>query len=130
MKAIRTFAWAAALSAVTLAASAQTYQHDRYDRYQANQQERSLSVDQRQARQEQRIQRGVARGDITQREARELWRQQREIDRAEANARADGRINRREMQELMAMLDDADRSIRFQRHDQSRRGEWRNDWRG
>jgi hypothetical protein len=127
MKAIRTFAWAAALSAVTLAASAQTYP---YDRYQTNQQERSLSVDQRQARQAQRIQRGVARGDITQREARELWRQQRDIDRAEANARADGRINRREMQQLAAMLDQADRNIRLQRHDQARRGEWRNDWRG
>ena len=119
MKAIRTFAWAAALSAMTFAASAQTYQ-----------QERSMSINERQARQEQRIQRGVARGDITQREARQLWRQQREIDRAEAAARADGRINRREMQELMAMLDDADRNIRFQRHDQNRRGEWRNDWRG
>jgi hypothetical protein len=123
MKAIRTFACAAALSAVTLAASAQTYQYDRPPRI--NQEERSLSIDQRQARQEQRIQRGVARGDITRREARELWRQQREIERAEANARADGRINRREMQELMAMLDDADQRIRHQRRDQDRP-----DWRG
>jgi hypothetical protein len=123
MKAIRTFACAAALPAVTLAASAQTYQYDRPPRI--NQEERSLSIDQRQARQEQRIQRGVARGDITRREARELWRQQREIERAEANARADGRINRREMQELMAMLDDADQRIRHQRRDQDRP-----DWRG
>jgi hypothetical protein len=123
MKAIRTFACAAALSAVTLAASAQTYQYDRPPRI--NQEERSLSIDQRQARQEQRIQRGVARGDITRREARELWRQQREIERAEAHARADGRINRREMQELMAMLDDADQRIRHQRRDQDRP-----DWRG
>lgn len=123
MKAIRTFAWAAALSAVTLAASAQTYQYDRSP--QINQQERSLSIDQRQARQEQRIQRGVARGDITQREARELWRQQREIDRAEANARADGRINRREMQTLTAMLDDADQRIRHHRRDVDRPA-----WRG
>jgi hypothetical protein len=118
MKAIRTFACTAALSAVTLTASAQTYQYDRPPRI--NQEERSLSIDQRQARQEQRIQRGVARGDITRREARELWRQQREIERAEANARADGRINRREMQELMAMLDDADQRIRHQRRDQDR----------
>ena len=123
MKAIRTFACAAALSAVTLAASAQTYQYDRPPRI--NQEERSLSIDQRQARQEQRIQRGVARGDITRREARELWRQQREIERAEAHARADGRINRREMHELMAMLDDADQRIRHQRRDQDRP-----DWRG
>jgi hypothetical protein len=123
MKAIRTFACAAALSAVTLAASAQNYQYDRPPRI--NQEERSLSIDQRQARQEQRIQRGVARGDITRREARELWRQQREIERAEAHARADGRINRREMQELMAMLDDADQRIRHQRRDQDRP-----DWRG
>jgi predicted XRE-type DNA-binding protein len=117
MKTIRTFAWAAALSAVTFAASAKTYQNNQY--------ERSLTVDQRQARQEQRIQRGVARGDITQREARQLWRQQREIERAEANARADGRINRREMQELVAMLDEADQRIRHQRRDADRP-----DWRG
>ena len=122
MKAIRTIAWAAALSAVTLAASAQTYPHDRY---QANQQERSLSINERQARQEQRIQRGVARGEITQREARELWRQQREITRAEANARADGRIDRREMRELTAMLDEADQRIRPQRHDQQNRRDGR-----
>ncbi len=122
MKAIRTIAWAAALSAVTLAASAQTYPHDRY---QANQQERSLSINERQARQEQRIQRGVARGEITQREARDLWRQQREITRAEANARADGRIDRREMRELTAMLDEADQRIRHQRHDQQNRRDWR-----
>ena len=122
MKAIRTIAWAAALSAVTLAASAQTYQHDRY---QANQQERSLSINERQARQEQRIQRGVARGAITQREARELWRQPREISRAEATARADGRIDRREMRELTAMLDEADQRIRHQRHDQQNRRDWR-----
>ena len=122
MKAIRTIAWAATLSAVTLAASAQTYPHDRY---QANQQERSLSINERQARQEQRIQRGVARGEITQREARELWRQQREISRAEANARADGRIDRREMRELTAMLDEADQRIRDQRHDQQNRRDWR-----
>jgi hypothetical protein len=122
MDAIRTFAWAAALSAVTLAASAQTYQHDRY---QAKQEERSLSIDQRQARQEQRIRRGVARGEITQREARELWRQQREITRVEARARADGRIDRREMNELTAMLDNADQQIRLQRHDPQNRRDWR-----
>jgi CRISPR/Cas system-associated endoribonuclease Cas2 len=118
MKAIRTFAWAAALSAVTLSASAQTYRYDRSP--QINQQERALSIDERQARQEQRIQRGVSRGDITPREARQLWRQQREIDRAEAHARADGRINRREMRELTAMLDEADQHIRHQRRDVDR----------
>ena len=67
----------------------------------------------------------MARGEITQREARDLWRQQREIDRAEANARADGRISRSEMHELMAMLDDADQRIRHQRHDQQTRRDWR-----
>jgi hypothetical protein len=106
MKTIRTFAWAAALSALAMTVSAQPRQD-----------ERSHLIDERQARQEQRIERGVARGHINPREARQLWRQQRDIARAEARARADGRITRQEMNQLVAMLDTADRQIRHERWD-------------
>lgn len=71
----------------------------------------------RQAQQQVRIERGVARGQIDRREARALTRDQRAIARAEAQARADGRITRHEMATLVAMLDRADARIRSLRHD-------------
>lgn len=82
-------------------------------------------INQRQAQQEQRIERGVARGMLTRHEARELRRDQREIRRAEAQALADGRIDWREARRLTAMLDAADARIRELRHDRdhvARRG--------
>jgi cell division septum initiation protein DivIVA len=82
-------------------------------------------INERQARQEQRIERGVARGLLTRHEARELRRDQREIRRAEAQALADGRIDWREARRLTAMLDAADARIRELRHDRdhvARRG--------
>ena len=69
-------------------------------------------IDARQVRQEARIERAVARGQITQREARSLMRGQREIARTEAHAKADGRVSRFELRQLMAMLDQADSQIR------------------
>jgi hypothetical protein len=81
----------------------------------------TAAIDARQARQEQRIQAGVARGDLTRREARALEQGQREIARAEARAKADGHVSRREMRELVAMLDRADAQIRALRHEPQRR---------
>ena len=75
------------------------------------------AIDARQAQQEARIERGVARGEITRREARTLMQGQREIARAEARAKADGRVSRIELRQLMAMLDQADAQIRQMRHD-------------
>src|SRR4051812_6973863 len=74
-------------------------------------------IDTRQARQEQRIERGMARGEITRHEGRRLIQEQREIARVKARAAADGRITRTEMRELTAMLDQADVQIRQVRHD-------------
>jgi hypothetical protein len=73
-------------------------------------------IDQRQARQEQRIEQGYARGDLTRRELRSLRQEQFQIARFEAQARADGRLGRREVQQLHAMLDRADVHIRALRH--------------
>jgi hypothetical protein len=69
-------------------------------------------IDQRQARQSERIERGFARGDIDRQQLRSLRHTQREIARAEAQARADGRISRFELRQLTAMLDRADEQIR------------------
>ena len=78
-------------------------------------------IDARQARQEMRIERGLARGDFTRREARTLRQGQREIARVEADAKADGHISRREVRTLTALLDQADAQIRQMRHDRDGR---------
>ena len=70
-----------------------------------------------QARQEARIERGLARGEFTRREARSLRQGQREIARVEARAKADGHVSRYEIRNLIALLDQADAQIREFRHD-------------
>ena len=74
-------------------------------------------IDARQARQEARIERGLARGEFTRREARSLQQGQREIARVEARAKADGHVDRYEIRHLTALLDRADAQIRQMRHD-------------
>lgn len=101
---------AAGLATASLLASAQSIAPNRHT-------ETAAEINQRQARQEQRIERGVAHGDITRWEARELRQGQREIRRAEARALADGRLDRREARHLTAMLDAADLRIRELRRD-------------
>ena len=101
---------AAATTAAALAASAQPF--TRID---------TSVIDARQARQEERIQAGVARGELTRREARTLEHAQRDIARAEARAKADGRVSPSEMRQLVAMLDRADAQIRALRHEPERR---------
>ena len=97
---------AAVAVTASMAASAQPFAH--VD---------TRAIDARQARQEQRIERGLARGELTRREARTLQQGQREIARVEARAKADGRISRGEMRNLTALLDHADAQIRQLSHD-------------
>jgi hypothetical protein len=108
---------AAGLAGASLLASAQSIAPRHHDT--------AIEINERQARQEERIERGVARGDLTRREARELRQGQREIHRAEGLAMADGRIDRREARQLLALLDAADARIRELRRDRdhlARRG--------
>jgi hypothetical protein len=101
---------AAAAAVASIAASAQPFfGHD------------IAQIDARQARQAERIERGLARGDLTRREARTLQRGQREIARMEARAKADGHVSRDELRHLTAMLDQADAQIRQLRHDRDAR---------
>ncbi len=80
-------------------------------------------IDVRQARQALRIDRGLAQGDFTRREARMLRQGQREIARAEAEAIADGHLARHELRRLHALLDQADAQIRQSRNDRDGRGD-------
>jgi hypothetical protein len=69
---------------------------------------------------QRRIDRGVADGSLTRREAR---RSQRELDGIRRDARRMGRhLNDRERATLQARLDDVARDIRWQRHDNDRAG--------
>lgn len=65
----------------------------------------------RENRQEYRIYRGMARGELTPREMRKIARQQHRIDRAQSRAARDGYVSRRERQKLERMQDRASRNI-------------------
>ena len=78
-------------------------------------------VDARQAHQQARIHRGVASGALTPREQHRLQHQQRHIARAEAHAKADGRVTAQERQRLTQLQDRASRDIRRQKHDRQTR---------
>jgi hypothetical protein len=104
--------FAVAATVASIAASAQPFAYTRID---------MSEIDARQARQETRIERGLARGELTRREARTLQQGQREIARAEARAKADGHVSRHELRRLTALLDHADAQIRQLRHDRDGR---------
>ncbi len=77
-------------------------------------------VDQRQINQEQRIDQGVASGQLTPREATRLDHQQDRVAAVEANAKADGKVTKRERARLHAMQDRDSRNIYRQKHDRQR----------
>lgn len=75
----------------------------------------------RQAMQRDRIDHGVARGEITRREAAKLYREQEEIDQMQRYFLADRHLSRGEYATLDEALDRAGQNIRHQAHD----NEWR-----
>lgn len=76
----------------------------------------SVRVDVRQARQDARIDAGVASGRLNPREAARLDAQQSRIDRAEDRLAADGRLSRNDRLRLEARQDRASRDIYRARH--------------
>lgn len=74
-------------------------------------------VDQRQERQEQRIEQGKASGELNKREARRLEHQQQHIANAEARAKADGTVTQAERARLHHKQDHASARIARQKHD-------------
>ncbi len=77
-------------------------------------------VDQRQANQEQRIDQGVASGNLTQREANRLERGQQHGDNMENRAKADGVVTRGERARLHQAQDAQSARIYRQKHDRQR----------
>lgn len=78
-------------------------------------------IDHRQARQEQRIDQGIASGELTQREAKRLEHQQAAINQAEDKAKADGSVTAKERKRLTHAQNHASRNIYRQKHDRQDR---------
>ena len=86
---------------------------------------RRQSVDERQARIAHRIQEGLQAGGLTRREARQLERQLNATEQKERAFESDGRLSGRERAELHRELDAVAQRLRFERHDDDRRGDGR-----
>lgn len=74
-------------------------------------------IDQRQGNQEQRIDQGIASGQLNQREANRLDRQQNRIDRMENRAMADGVVTGKERARITHEQNQASRHIAREKHD-------------
>ncbi len=76
-------------------------------------------IDKRQANQEQRIDQGIASGQLTQREAGRL-EQQQHIDTMENKAKSDGVVTKKERTRIHAAQDKASKKIYRQKHDRQK----------
>lgn len=75
------------------------------------------AVDQRQANQEQRIDQGVAGGQLNKREANRLNKQQKHINKVEGRAKADGVVTKKERARINKTQNRASRQIAREKHD-------------
>lgn len=78
-------------------------------------------IDRRQHQQQAQIRQGIRNGSLTRPEARHLMQEQRQIARLEQRYRADGVLTRDERRDLRGELQDANRHIYNQSHDDDRR---------
>jgi hypothetical protein len=82
--------------------------------------DRLTNINEREARIRDRINRGINDGRITRREANQLYRQLADVEAKERAFRADGRIGGRESRELMDDLDRLAENVRHQLRDEQR----------
>ena len=75
-------------------------------------------IDQRQEKQDERIERGIEKGQITNREARRLEEGQEHVEDLEEQARRDGKVTRDEKRRIEKAQDKQSQQIRKQRHDE------------
>ena len=98
-----------------------TIQDQAYDYRRWHDEGRNMSVDERQARINARIEHGLQTGALTRREARQLGRQLAITEQKEQSFEADGRLNQRERAELHRDLDNVAQRLRFEQRDSERR---------
>jgi hypothetical protein len=77
-------------------------------------------VDQRQANQQQRIDQGVASGQLTGKEAARLDKGQAQVEKKEAKAKADGKVTAKEREKLKKAQDQQSKRIKHEKHDKQR----------
>jgi len=77
-------------------------------------------VDQRQDKQQQRIDRGVKSGQLNQKEAARLEKGQARVQKMEDKATADGKVTAKERRRIEAAQDKQSRKIARERHDKQR----------
>jgi hypothetical protein len=75
-------------------------------------------IDKRQERQDNRIEGGIERGELTKKEARRLEKGQERIDDLEDKALSDGKVTKREKRRINKAQDKQGERIYNQRHDQ------------
>ena len=76
------------------------------------------TVENREARQEKRIENGVSKGSLTEAEAKKLNHQQKRIRKMENRAEADGMVSDQEKKHLIHAQNNANRDIRRKKHNQ------------
>jgi Spy/CpxP family protein refolding chaperone len=113
-----TLAVATAAAAIAAPAAAQSYGHDRRDhgQYEQNRRDHDGNINARQAQIAQRIEWGVRRGTLDQREAYRLRSESRDIARLEAQFRYDG-LTRVERARLDSRLDRLELRVARETHD-------------
>lgn len=81
----------------------------------------AATVNERQERQQDRIEQGVKSGELTKREAARLRREQRRIKAEEKAFRSDGKLSKRERAKLQKDLNKSSRHIYREKHDAQKR---------
>jgi opacity protein-like surface antigen len=74
-------------------------------------------IDQRQMNQEQRIDGGIASGQLNEREANRLNKQQEQVNKMETKAKSDGVMTEKERARISAAQARASRHIAREKHD-------------
>ena len=74
-------------------------------------------IDQRQANQEKRIDKGIASGQLNEKEAARMNKQQGHIDNMENKAKVDGTVTKKERVKIRHAQDHASRHIAREKHD-------------
>lgn len=74
-------------------------------------------IDQQQTNQEQRIDQGIASGQLNEREANRLNTQQEHVNKMEDRAKSDGVMTKKERARIGAAQDRASRHIAREKHD-------------
>lgn len=79
-------------------------------------------IDRRQAEQQQRIDKGIKKGQLTRSEAERLRQGQQRIQDMEEQARADGVVTRKERQQIDRAQNQESRNITRESHDREKIG--------